>query len=549
MTNIPDIALDKILTPKENKISNKQIIVSKIKGIRVNKFRNMQDKLFTLSDRVTLFSGHNGTMKSTLIGLFVQPFNSDVVDLYNNPLKTQFSSIFKLSPEYDKEKYEYDVFIEDIDGFDYRIPVYTKPRSKDNPNIRIVTGGNSKYDGNLIYNTSYLNLNRLYSIQSSNASPDPIYLSEDEKVFISRFYNAILLKQSYKQMETIRDKTLKQTFGPTNSTYNYESISSGEDNLGRIVHSLIAFMRIAKENKSSTYNGILCIDEVEASLHPVAQINLFNFLYKWSGKYRVQILLNSHSLSVIKNASDMAKKGKLITTYYLSTLYSSNIDVLYNPAYESIYKELTFEYTGKNELPKIDIICEDKLAERFIRYMVSKQDIIRRINFIAHDQSEGFPFMFLIKLSNNASSVLSDAIIILDADVPDAAISKIIKKDKFIQLPNKALKLPIEKLLVRYLWLKEVDDQIFTKKLKQPRESIINSLIQSNINIRSEDDIKNIEVKHFKKWVKDNDDIVKKVFNAFSKDVEGREEFVDELVKKLNKIFNVNGYPLINYNK
>lgn len=208
------------ISRKELGLSNKDIKVKKISGINIKKFRNMgKDSTIDLANRITLVSGHNGTMKSTLIGLCVQPFNSDVNDIFGSPLKTNFREIFRLSSEYDKERYEYDVFIEDTEGLSVKIPVYTKPRSKSDPNIRIVTGGNTKGDGNLIFNTNYLNLNRLYSIHSSDAIPVILNLTDQEKNFISKFYNTVLIKDSYNSIESVQGKgtanaSSKKTFGP-----------------------------------------------------------------------------------------------------------------------------------------------------------------------------------------------------------------------------------------------------------------------------------------------------------------------------------------------
>ncbi|MBB6604205.1 AAA family ATPase [Bacillus sp. FSL M8-0266] len=546
------------ISRKELGLSNKDIKVKKISGINIKKFRNMgKDSTIDLANRITLVSGHNGTMKSTLIGLCVQPFNSDVNDIFGSPLKTNFREIFRLSSEYDKERYEYDVFIEDTEGLSVKIPVYTKPRSKSDPNIRIVTGGNTKGDGNLIFNTNYLNLNRLYSIHSSDAIPVILNLTDQEKNFISKFYNTVLIKDSYNSIESVQGKgtanaSSKKTFGPKNSHYNFESISSGEDNLGRIAISLISFMRAAEKNKNKDlYNGIFCIDEIEASLHPVAQINLFNFLYKWSGKYKVQILVNSHSLPLIRHAIQLAQSGQEITTYYLSSLYSEDVQVKRNHPYESIYKELTFDFESKVKIPKVDVLCEDKLAINFIKRLVTSQQVLRRVNFIVPDENEGLPYNLLIKLCRNTSAFMASTIIVFDADVPNTALSKVKKDDNIIQLPNKTLKLPIEKLFVKYLLDTEKNDTLFFSKIKKPKDHIISTLIEENINPSIISDInkfRDIDTKRYKKWFSNNQDIVNKVFNTFVKQVEGREEFTTLFIKKINKICEINGYPSVEIN-
>ncbi|MCY8573579.1 AAA family ATPase [Bacillus haynesii] len=528
------------------KINNKQITVKKIKGLHIKKFRKIENETFNLSDRITLFAGHNGTMKSTLIALFVQSFNSKTKDVFNTELKEKFGQIFKLSKDYDKNRYDYNLIIEDNEEMTLSIPVYTKPRSKDDPRIRIVTGGAQKGDGNLVFNTSYLNLNRLYSIHDSDASPISSNLTEEEKRFISDFYSEVLLNDSYKDIETIHKKNLKKTFGPIGHKYNYESISSGEDNLGRFANSLVSFMRAAKLNENNTFNGILCIDEIEASLHPVAQINLFNYLYKWSRKYKVQIVANTHSLPLLRHAILESQNGKEIKTYYLSTLYSKKLNVYENPSYEMIYKELTFEFNVEDkDLPKINIICEDKLAITFVKRMVTSQKILKRLNFIVPDKGEGFPFKFLVKLCQSASSFLTDTIIIFDADVAEEALKKIKKNDNIIQLPDKLEKLPIEKLFIKFLYEKPVEDDIFQKKIGMPRAKFINTLNLARIKINAENTLHNLDTELCKKWFEKNQQIVNKAFTTFAKQVNGKDEFVKELIDKINKLCVKNGYPLL----
>lgn len=98
---------------------------------------------------------------------------------------------------------------------DIKLPVYTKPRSKEDPKPRIVTGSNTKNDGNFIYNTNYLNLNRLYSIHTTESKPFPIDLDKEEEEFVTRFYNIVLQKDSYKNMKNASDNQIKKTFAPS----------------------------------------------------------------------------------------------------------------------------------------------------------------------------------------------------------------------------------------------------------------------------------------------------------------------------------------------
>ena len=65
---------------------------------------------------------------------------------------------------------------------------------------------------------------------------------------------------------------------PLNKTLP-ETQSVGQDNIGYIVSALVDFYLHKK--RTENYNGgILCIDEIDASLHPNAQLRLFDLLAK-----------------------------------------------------------------------------------------------------------------------------------------------------------------------------------------------------------------------------------------------------------------------------
>ena len=51
--------------------NNKSII----KSLTIN-FRKLQNQKIDFGKKFTLISGHNGTMKSTILGLLIQPFNN-----------------------------------------------------------------------------------------------------------------------------------------------------------------------------------------------------------------------------------------------------------------------------------------------------------------------------------------------------------------------------------------------------------------------------------------------------------------------------------------
>ena len=69
-------------------ISNKDISVQKIDAIEIENFRTLKNRVLSLGKNLTIISGKNGTMKTTLMGLIAHPFTSTSVDCFGNQLKT-----------------------------------------------------------------------------------------------------------------------------------------------------------------------------------------------------------------------------------------------------------------------------------------------------------------------------------------------------------------------------------------------------------------------------------------------------------------------------
>ena len=56
--------------------TNKDVAFKSIDAISIDSFRSLKNKKLPLGENITLISGKNGTMKSTLLGLIAHPFSS-----------------------------------------------------------------------------------------------------------------------------------------------------------------------------------------------------------------------------------------------------------------------------------------------------------------------------------------------------------------------------------------------------------------------------------------------------------------------------------------
>lgn len=496
--------------------TNKSIKIKSIKGIYINKFRSLEEREITLGKNITLFSGRNGTMKTSLMGLIAHPFNSDSLDIFNQQLKTPLSEIFKLSLNYDKDQYNYDIkFLSNKDeNIKETIKIY-KVGANTNRH-RIVASGGDGGDGNFTLNTSFLSLKRLYPLaetKSIKAKKD-ILLSNDEIEFVQNFYQRVLSTTNFNTVQAVSSNTrLKNTFGPNNSLYNFEAISSGEDNLGGILSKLLSFKRLTGTEESVS-NGVLCIDEIESSLHPVAQNNLFDFLYDWSKENNIQILISTHSLSLIKHIYNKHLKGmtsERIVINFISKAYAqkNNYQILKNPDYSVAHSELTLTPIGsETNLLKVNILCEDDLAVYFLQQIIKKYKInlTNKVDFIHQlkndqNETEGTGFTTLISLAKNFNKLLTSSIIVFDADVTTHDLKDIKDKNLYCILPD-ADKAAIERRLALYIINLESDNEFF-KELHE-KEIYFHDLTSHKISLDYSqiNDKSKFPTDLFKNWLK-----------------------------------------------
>ena len=473
-------------------------------------------------------------------------------------MKTVFSDVFKLSTEKDT-KYKYDIMMKLIlenETVNLREPIKMyKHRNR----FRLVPSGNNKGDGFFSLPSVYINLKRLYpltEIEDNSLINIDINYSNAEKKFISEFYEKIFAQTAFSTFKTYRTdntKIEKTPIGPgENASYDISSISSGEDNLSAFVKILLSFMRIfAKKNNKHSLTGLLSIDEFEASLHPIAQLNLFNFLLQWSRRYNVQIILNTHSLYLIQEA--MQKKNEIdngsISVNFITKQFSDNLAIFHNPDFKFAKEELTLtpENTNPN-LAKAKILCEDDIAIRYIKKILGSK-ISRRCEFIADiSDSPGTSWSTLKSIAKNAPKLLDDArvLIIFDADVTQKAIGNL-SFNKYLIIPsiNENRKLPLEKELVNFI-LTMAADNMFFRKLNKTKSMFLQEFSQFNIPL-TPDNIEDTKTEYYKNWY---NSMTRKESNRLrdymiSQHTKTFDTFKNEVVKILNQIFNEHGIPPI----
>lgn len=534
---------------------NKSLRIDKLLAIDISRFRTFENQTVYLADHVTVFSGRNGTMKTSLMGLVAHPFEGDGKDAFGKPLKTTLREVFNLSPTYDADDYEYKLVIKSGDQLVgepvsiYYVADHTKRH-------RVVVSGAEKGDGNFTYNTSFLNLKRLYPLVDTKAALDQTpKLSAQEKADLKTFYETVLPSTEYGDFTAVHQKNMKTTFAPHGATakYDWDSISSGEDNLGAIFNRLLGFQRAF--DQQATGNGILCIDEFDSSLHPVAQVRLFDYLYKWSIKYRVQIVLSTHSLHLIqylylKHAPNMAADRVIINFISKSTSVNGNHPIVKNPDYELAYKELTLEQPAEvAKAKKLRIFCEDEYAIHFAKRLIRSQRILALVEFHSSlNPASGTPgtsYSALKSICINYPLLLEHALVVFDADVDTSTTEKIKNKGSYLLLPD-ADKVAIERRIIHFIMTLPNHDTFFVKHKKE-RDAFLNEFSAAGISLTPDNvlDEKKVSIKDCKKWADQDPGSFKKYITHYVSIAYAANEFAAEFLAKVNNINAARGLPMV----
>lgn len=400
-----------------------------LKSIRIPKFRKLQDIEIEIAERITVIAGHNGIGKSTILGLIANcsELKSSTKSYFDKNFQAKFNEIFHLDQDNDfiernssEEKNSCIIGYEinnkpfykfcTVGGHTEKVTMRDKkgniirengkPKMKSIRRLKIVPR-NSTREGSQIAQTIegiskdskvpiptlYIGMSRVipigelndehYSLtHSGNIHPDDLtYLNESFQFVVGKeeLDEEKLFKQDYKF-------STKRSLGPSFKAYSYKSISLGQDSLSTILTALMSFKKLQRED-SNYKGGILVIDEVDACLHPYAQENLLTVLDKACKEFSLQIILTSHSLTVLKNV--LAKKSTTETAskkrLFYNVIYIQDTikpKLMKEPNYLKIKNDmflLTKIY--KNSKKTLKVYLEDEEAKFMLDHFLAKIDI------------------------------------------------------------------------------------------------------------------------------------------------------------------------------
>lgn len=406
-----------------------------VKKVHIEKFRGFKNVSFLMGRNITVIAGQNGTQKTTLLGILSQPFAltgdnpmSQEKPLCGGNYRSNFSEKFKLSPEFDKSgEHEWTLTLFNKEEFS------VKSIPRDDKTIRFwKKNDKTKGAGYLQYPVIYLSLARLFPLGESREVEEEVSLTGEELTFYKEWHDRILCipTESITSAALLSGNT-KKTVGVNTDSYDWRMNSAGQDNLGKILLAILSFKRLQEHEQFGYQAGILVIDELDATLFPASQEKLFDALMHFSEKYRIQVIFTTHSLFLLKKASELSsnehRRGQC--RLLLNRREDDCIFVDEKNDYGDIEASLKVSLRTTGFKAKIPIIMEDAEARVYFRAIIKRMFSNRVFLYESNLSCDSLVNLVRSKIPGFRKG---ESIVILDGDY-----NKQLKEKNILLLPGK----------------------------------------------------------------------------------------------------------------
>lgn len=569
----------------------------RVDKIEIKGFRVFEDVTFELGKHLTCIAGHNGVGKSTLLAILSnigELKKSEGTHLNGNAFKGEFSQVIHGDEEHDDTGEKCTIYFSDlptshnpdnpyVKKLSFRTTFQQKTVKKEHKrNVNAIIDGkeeevtivestvvkskNKRYrflpiktkerntESKLTWPTYYLGLTRLYPIgeseeikvETEKSIPEDI----NQKILTK---HANILGSSHEYLESssivVSDTNKKKGFGVKTDDFSEKMNSAGQDNLGQILTTVYSFEQL-KESQGEKYNGgLLLIDEIDATLHPVAQNRLIDFLYEKSVELDLQIVFTTHSISLLEHIA--RKQNKHVSRKDFQSLYLTNkrgkLEPKKNPDFISIKSDLMDTYIGADSSKTVPILTEDDTTRWFLKLLFKayREKCDFQVSYV--EMSVGWNQ--LIKLIKHDYIHYQNYLVFLDPDINQenlrTDLNHAIKGTpyKINKNNNNIFILPGDKYIEKIMWdfLKKLDagHQIYFEPVLESRNLTRSGLISQG----PESDVYKsykTEKEKIKKWFENHKWLCEIAFKYWIKSDEIHQEVIDfmsNLISAYNKIY------------
>lgn len=369
--------------------------ILKPKRLILSNFRNFKNVEIPLGKKITLISGQNGVGKSNVLSLIASGSGLNQKAVLGSNFQPEFNEFFNIDPSEDFANYE--LYIEYTSEGEYALgkKLTFKDDTSTNRGIRIIPRTTNYFShikqGDAVsaakndygvggaarvgIPTIYLSLSRLYPLGESRERVEVkkirsnnVLNRDDVREKFKNWYNDVI-PNAIKDDATV--EVVEKKACPRESMHmdinNTPTLSQsiGQDNVGNIISALVDIYLLSL--KPDYAGALLCIDEIDVSLHPDTQINMFNLLDRLSDEYNIQFIVSSHSLTFLK---ELLKKEKKDADSY-RVVYIKNPMAPYVSEQKS-YDLLKADMFGNLNFtkPKVRTYFEDKVGQTLFGLLI-----------------------------------------------------------------------------------------------------------------------------------------------------------------------------------
>lgn len=396
-------------------------------------FRLFNGAEIYIGKRLTAIAGNNGTGKSTILGLLA---NSSALkkkkSLLDRPYRGEFSELFSADKEHDpagqKVRLEYE---ERGNRFiaEFRTAWQNGDRFRVIPKRQRIDG--SKTESKVESPVIYLGLSRLYPV--GEATSDVTAKSyrwkspADGDWFNANYARILSVHDEIRAVSSlsISGMSSKKGTGVETDSYGPVANSAGQDNLGQILLAVLSFKRLRDEMGEDWDGGLLLIDEVDAALHPAAQLRLMKLLLSEARTTGFQVIFTTHSTVLLeelsgRNQHNPADASGDVEVAYLSVVNGS-LRAARNPTWTTLRHGLYVTNPALNSV-RVGVFSEDAEARWLVGGILDavRPDVLDNVDLL--DVALGCKQV--LHLYAGDFSYFRDRIVVLDGDVSDEEISR-----------------------------------------------------------------------------------------------------------------------------
>lgn len=400
-----------------------------IDKLELKEFRAFETPMkMIFSKNITCISGHNGIGKSTILAALSNCGELKKIDgchLNGSVFRGEFSDIIIGNKDFDSIGDKVKVYFKDLPSNDDSNIAATYVNELDfraawqQKRYRLLPKkihGVRETESKIKWPTYYLGLSRLYPVGESK-TPKQTNLEKEISDKLLKIHGEIL-SNSYDSETFVSSINISETSkgkaGINTTDYPATSNSSGQDNIGQIILTVLSFEKLKLDNPENYAGGILLIDELDATVHPAAQKKLFDFLLESSIELDLQIVFTTHSITLINHVIECSQQNTSEVKINYLVRRESGIQQVESPTLNFIQSDLTNTYTGipkpKN---KVKILTEDEVARWFIDLLLNTTKSKIDVDLLDINIS----WSHLINLMTSDVEVYKNYIAVLDPDI------------------------------------------------------------------------------------------------------------------------------------